>query len=143
MTSNRFAVAVHIMTLLDVSEGERMTSELIAGSVNTNPVVIRRIIGMLSKAGLVTTNAGVAGAVITRPTDQITLLDIYQAVTSPMQDELFAIHEKPNPNCGVGRNIQSSLERAFNEAQQAMENKLGHITLAEIAGDVAEKIGNE
>ncbi|WP_337098505.1 Rrf2 family transcriptional regulator [Paenibacillus sp. YIM B09110] len=143
MTSNRFAVAVHIMTLLDVSEGERMTSELIAGSVNTNPVVIRRIIGMLSKAGLVTTNAGVAGAVITRATDQITLLDIYHAVTSPMQDELFAIHEKPNPNCGVGRNIQTSLERAFNEAQQAMENKLAQITLAEIAGDVAEKIGNE
>jgi DNA-binding IscR family transcriptional regulator len=143
VTSNRFAVAVHIMTLLDVSEGERMTSELIAGSVNTNPVVIRRIIGMLSKAGLVTTNAGVAGAVITRPTDQITLLDIYQAVTSPMQDELFAIHEKPNPNCGVGRNIQTSLEKAFNEAQQAMENKLGQITLAEISGEVAEKIGNE
>ncbi|MDQ0112774.1 Rrf2 family transcriptional regulator [Paenibacillus harenae] len=143
MTSNRFAMAVHIMTLLDVNEGERMTSELIAGSVNTNPVVIRRIIGMLSKAGLVTTNAGVAGAVITRPTDQITLLDIYNAVSSPTQDELFAIHEKPNPNCGVGRNIQSSLEKAFDEAKKAMENKLSEITLAQIAGDVAGKINIE
>lgn len=131
------------MTLLNVNEGERITSEHIAGSVNTNPVVIRRIIGMLSKAGLVATNAGVAGAVITRPTEQITLLDIYNAVTGPAQDELFAIHEKPNPDCGVGRNIQSSLEKAFDEARKAMENKLAQITLADIASDVTQKINAE
>lgn len=140
MTSNRFAVAVHIMTLLETNKTARLTSDYIAGSVNTNPVVIRRIIGLLNKAGLVTTSAGVAGAVITRPASEITLFDIYNAVHNNGQDELFAIHEKPNPACSVGRHIQSSLETAFNEAQKAMEYKLADITLEQITQDVVSKL---
>lgn len=139
MTSNRFAVAVHIMTLLETSKAARLTSDIIAGSVNTNPVVIRRIIGSLNKAGLVTTSAGIAGAVITRPAGEITLLDIFNAVNNKGQDELFAIHEKPNPACTVGRHIQSSLETAFHEAQKAMENQLASITLEQITQDVLSK----
>ncbi|WP_169083385.1 Rrf2 family transcriptional regulator [Paenibacillus sp. PL91] len=139
MTSNRFAVAVHILTLLETNKEARLTSDYMAGSVNTNPVVIRRIIGLLNKAGLVTTSAGVAGAVLTRPASEITLFDIYNAVHNNGQDELFAIHEKPNPACPVGRNIQSSLEAAFNEAQQAMENKLANITLKAVTMDVVSK----
>lgn len=139
MTSNRFAVAVHIMTLLETNKTVRLTSDYIAGSVNTNPVVIRRIIGLLSKAGLLTTSAGVAGAVITRPASEITLFEIYNAVHNNGQDELFAIHEKPNPACSVGRHIQSSLETAFNEAQKAMEHKLADITLEQITQDVVSK----
>lgn len=139
MTSNRFAVAVHIMTLLETSKKDRLTSDYIAGSVNTNPVVIRRIIGLLNKAGLVMTSAGIAGAVITRPASEITLYDIYNAVHNNGQDELFAIHEKPNPDCQVGRNIQSSLESAFNEAQKAMELKLAQITLEQITEEVRSK----
>jgi DNA-binding IscR family transcriptional regulator len=140
LTSNRFAVAVHIMTLLEMDKTARVTSEYIAGSVNTNPVVIRRIIGMLNKGGLVTTSAGVAGAVITRPASEITLYDIYNAVHKNGHDELFAIHDKPNPDCTVGRNIQSSLETAFNEAQKAMELKLANITLEHIINDVVRKV---
>jgi DNA-binding IscR family transcriptional regulator len=139
LTSNRFAVAVHILTLLETNKAARLTSDYIAGSVNTNPVVIRRIIGLLNKAGLVATSAGVAGAVLTRPASEITLLDIYHAVHNNGQDELFAIHEKPNPACPVGRNIQSSLEAAFNEAQQAMENKLANITLEAVTQDIVSK----
>jgi len=139
LTSNRFAVAVHIMTLLEINKAARLTSDYIAGSVNTNPVVIRRILGLLNKAGLVTTSPGVAGAVITRPASDITLFDIYNAVHNNGQDELFAIHEQPNPECSVGRNIQSSLETAFHEAQRAMENKLASITLEQIIQDVASK----
>ncbi|MGO4545723.1 Rrf2 family transcriptional regulator [Paenibacillus sp. 2TAB23] len=139
MTSNRFAVAVHIMTLLETSKTSRLTSDIIASSVNTNPVVIRRIMGMLNKAGLVRTSAGVAGAVITRPANEITLNDIYNAVHNNGQDELFAIHEQPNPACTVGRHIQSSLETAFNEAQKAMADKLAGITLEQISLDVMSK----
>ncbi|WP_138751982.1 Rrf2 family transcriptional regulator [Paenibacillus sinopodophylli] len=139
MTNNRFAVAVHIMTLLESDKGTRITSDYIAGSVNTNPVVIRRIMGLLNKAGLVATSAGIAGAVITRPVNEITLYDIYMAVHNNGQDELFAIHEKPNPDCPVGRNIQSSLETAFTEAQRAMEEKLAGITLEQITADVMSR----
>ncbi|WP_143088398.1 Rrf2 family transcriptional regulator [Paenibacillus algorifonticola] len=140
VTSNRFAVAIHIMSLLDLVKDERLTSDQIAGSVNTNPVVIRRIIGMLAKAGLVQTSPGVAGASITRPLDEISLLDIYRAVQSQTQEELFAIHDKPNPDCPTGRNIQSSLEEFFAEAQQAMEDKLASIRLSQVTQSIASKI---
>lgn len=140
MTSNRFAVAIHILSLLETNKNGRTTSDMIAGSVNTNPVVIRRIMGLLSKAGLVTTSPGVAGAVITRPVSEITLLDIYRAVQGDKQDDLFAIHQKPNPNCDVGRNIQASLETAFNDAQLAMEQKLQGITLEQITNDIVSRI---
>ena len=140
MISNRFAVAVHILSLLEINKEERVTSEFIAGSVNTNPVVIRRIIGLLNKAGLVRTNAGVAGATIARPVEQITLLDIYRAVQTDAQEELFAIHDKPNPDCGVGRHIQGSLEAAFTEAQLAMEQKLSSMTLEQITTSISRKL---
>lgn len=140
MTSNRFAVAVHILSLLEIDKESRVTSELIAGSVNTNAVVIRRIMGMLNKAGLVITSPGVAGATLARPVDQITLLDIYRAVQSEGHEELFAIHEQPNPNCPVGKNIQYSLENAFTEAQQAMENKLASMTLQQVTTDIKTRI---
>ncbi|GGG85868.1 Rrf2 family transcriptional regulator [Paenibacillus radicis (ex Gao et al. 2016)] len=140
MNNNRFAVAVHILSLLELMKDTRLTSEYIAGSVNTNAVVIRRIMGMLSKAGLVLTSPGVAGASLSRPTDQITLLDIYRAVQSGGQEELFAIHDKPNPDCSVGRNIQSSLENVFSQAQLALENKLSALTLDQVTTDLASKM---
>lgn len=64
--STRFAVAIHILTLIDSNKDGKSTSEWIAGSVNTNPVVIRRLTGMLNKAGLVEVRPGVAGAKLTQ-----------------------------------------------------------------------------
>lgn len=132
--NSRFAVAIHTLSLLDSSEG-RITSELIAGSVNTNPVVIRRMISLLTKAGILRTQPGVAGAQLTRPSSEITLLDVYRAVH---QDDLFAIHDNPNLNCDVGRNIQEELTKVFARAQQVMEQELGQITLHQITMDLQQ-----
>lgn len=140
MTSNRFAVAVHILSLIELSKGVRVTSEYIAGSVNTNAVVIRRLMGMLNKAGLLLTTPGVAGATLARPASQITMLDIYRAVQSEGHEDLFAIHEKPNPACSVGKNIQHSLETVFTEAQLALEAKLASQTLEQVTTDLANRM---
>ncbi|THF84134.1 Rrf2 family transcriptional regulator [Cohnella fermenti] len=136
--SSRFSVAAHILTLIHQKEGDRLTSEFIASSVNTNPVVIRRILGMLSKAGLVRTSAGVAGARLARPLGEITMLDVYRAVQSE-QEELFAMHEHPNPACPVGRNIQASLDHVFLDAQRAMEAQLASVTMEQLSLDVASR----
>lgn len=136
--NSKLAVAVHILALLEIDKGARITSEYIAGSVNTNPVVIRRIIGMLSKAKLVHTTPGVAGAKLMRPIGEITLLDIYHAVQAEDQDALFTIHEQPNPDCLVGRNIQGALELSFNQAQQALENELASVTLEQVVTNVLQ-----
>lgn len=134
--SSRFSVAVHILSLLEISKNERLTSEFIASSVNTNSVVVRRIMGMLNKAGIITTSPGVAGALISRPISQITLLDVYLAVEADHQDPLFSIHNKPNPNCLVGKNIQYTLEQRFTQAQRAMENELANVTIEEVVSDI-------
>lgn len=134
--SSRFSVAVHILSLLEITKNERLTSEFIASSVNTNSVVVRRIMGMLNKAGIITTSPGVAGAVISRPISQITLLDVYLAVEADHQDPLFSIHNKPNPNCLVGKNIQYTLEQRFTQAQRAMENELANVTIEEVVSDI-------
>ncbi|MCS7459575.1 Rrf2 family transcriptional regulator [Paenibacillus doosanensis] len=137
--SSRYAVAIHILSLLEINKEERITSDFIAGSVNTNPVVIRRIIGMLGKAGLVITNPGVAGAQLARPIDRITLLDVYRAVQSDPEEELFALHDNPNPQCPVGRNIQGALEGTFAQAQKAMEEELRKVTLQQIVHQVSQE----
>lgn len=137
--SSRFSVAVHILSLLDLEKEGRITSEFIAGSVNTNPVVIRRIMSMLSRAELVMTSAGVAGARLARPLAEITLLDVYRAVQVDISDELFSIHSNPNPECPVGRNIQSTLESSFTRAQSAMEKELSSITMEQVVSDLLQR----
>jgi DNA-binding IscR family transcriptional regulator len=72
--NSRFAVATHILTLLEQSRGEPVTSEYIAGSVNTNPSLVRRLLGVLAKAGLTTSQMGTGGgALLARPASRITL----------------------------------------------------------------------
>ncbi|MNX91130.1 putative HTH-type transcriptional regulator YwnA [compost metagenome] len=140
--SSRFAVAVHILTLLQLQEGEPVTSEHIAGSVNTNPAVVRRLLSMLAQAGLTTSRLGAGGgALLARPAEDITLLAVYQAVED---GHLFAMHhEAPNPRCLVGRNIQGALERTVDDAQRALEAELAGKTIAGVLGEVLarEKAG--
>ena len=79
--SSRFSVGVHVLTLLASNPaGELLTSDRLANSVNTNPVVIRRILGQLKKAGLVEVRAAAGGTYLRRDPATITLLDVYRAV---------------------------------------------------------------
>ncbi|WP_379971019.1 Rrf2 family transcriptional regulator [Ectobacillus sp. sgz5001026] len=135
MKNSRFAVAIHILALASIQPNA--TSDFIASSVNTNPVVIRRISSMLKKAGLLTSQAGIPGVTLTKEPSAITLLDIYRAIQSEDQST-FSMHENPNPNCVVGRNIQTTLEKKFCEAQKAMENELASQTLTDILEDLLQ-----
>ncbi|MBC8745700.1 MULTISPECIES: Rrf2 family transcriptional regulator [Paraburkholderia] len=134
-TSSRFAFAVHVLALLSLQGGVPLSSEMIAGSVNTNPALIRRLLAMLSDAGLTTSQMGAGGgALLARRPEQITLLDVYRAVEDA---QLLALHrEEPNSACMVGRNIQSVLRDIIDEAQQAMEAALAARTLADATADV-------
>lgn len=129
--STRFSIAVHILSLITVSPNE-CTGDYIAGSVNTNPVIVRRIMGMLKKAGLIEVRPGVGGAFLRKEPEQITLLDIYHAVNVIEQNQLFRLHEDPNIACLVGRNIENVLQAELREAQTAMEQRLGQTTLRQL-----------
>ncbi|MDR0271128.1 Rrf2 family transcriptional regulator [Paenibacillus sp.] len=137
--SSRFSVAIHILCLLAINKDKTTnTSEFIAGSVNTNPVVIRKVMSMLKGAGLVHVRAGVAGAELAKDLPEITLLDVYKAVNVVAENDLFNSHEHPNPECIVGRNIQHSLTKQFSIAQKAMEHSLEIVTLADVVQDILE-----
>lgn len=118
---------------------EQCTGDFIAGSVNTNPVIIRKIIGMLKRAELVEVRPGVGGTTLLRDAGEITLLDIYRAVEVIKDGELFNFHEHPNPNCPVGRNIESALRSELRAAQSAMEQRLNQVTLKQVVTKFEEQ----
>ncbi|MFB4162148.1 Rrf2 family transcriptional regulator [Geomicrobium sp. JSM 1781026] len=134
--SSRFSVGIHILALIELNKDTVNTSESIAQSVNTNAAVIRKIMGMLKKANLIKVQPGVAGMQFSKAYSEITLLDVYQAVDVVKSKELFNVHNDPNPNCIVGRNIQGSVEQYFHRAQQAMEDELRTITIKDVIDDM-------
>lgn len=126
--STRFTVALHVLTLLASSSDEVLTSELIAGSVNTNPVVVRRLLGLLRTAGFVSSQPGNGGGwKLCRDANDITLADVRHAVR---EGSPFSMHSQPpNPACPVGRNIQGALSALYAQAEQALDDELGHTTI--------------
>lgn len=134
--TSRFTVAVHSLLAIDKFNKEyKTTSDFIAKSVNVNPVVIRRIFGLLKDANLIEVKAGSGGATILKKLCEITLYDIYKAVES-LEDGLFHFHENPNPNCPVGKNIHKVLDKHLLASQLAMENSLKGVTLADLTLDM-------
>lgn len=136
MLSSKLTVGVHILTLLATSPGEPLTSEHIAGSVNTNPVVIRRLLGLLREAGIVESQGGLGGGwrLKVEP-KRISLLDVLRAVEP--KGETIALHRnEPNPGCPVGRNIQRVLSGAYDEVERQMDKQLAKITIAGVLGSV-------
>ncbi|MEO3945348.1 Rrf2 family transcriptional regulator [Gorillibacterium sp. CAU 1737] len=131
--SSRFSIAVHVLSLIAVSpDPEQCTGDILAGSVNTNPVIIRRISAMLKKAGLIEVRAGIGGAKLKVPPEEITLLTVFRAVDSASEGELFHFHENPNPACPVGRNIESILRAEMRAAQEAFEARLASVTIRQL-----------
>ncbi len=137
--SSRFAVGIHILTLIEFNKDGVNSSEFLAESVNTNPALIRKIIGMLKKAGLVEVHPGIAGTKLAKKLSDITLLDVYKAVNVVQDNELFSIHESPNPKCPVGRNIQNAIIPVLSTAQLALEKVLKNVTIEDIVNDIMEK----
>ena len=128
-TSCRFAMAVHVMAVLAYKEGDPVTSAMLAGSVNTNPVIIRRLLLSLQRARLVETRKGAgAGSRLSRSPGRINLAEIYRAVEEA--DPFATPARKPNAACPVGSRIRQTLDQVFASAQDALERDLEKTTLA-------------
>jgi Rrf2 family protein len=124
-------MAVHALTVLAYKEGDRVTSASLAGSINTNPVIIRRLLLALQRARLVDTCKGAgAGSRLSRSPGRISLAEVYKAVE---EGEPFATPaRKPNAACPVGKGIREALNPVFAAARGALERELGKTTLAEV-----------
>ena len=108
-----------------------MTSEQVAASVNTNPVIIRRSLGDLHRAGLVDVRRGAgAGWSLAREPGEITLLDVYEAV---QREPLFAMHRtEPNLGCPVGHGIRPALDQVYDKVNQALRSELTRTSIADV-----------
>jgi DNA-binding IscR family transcriptional regulator len=130
--SSRLTMATHILACIDTFKNEyKLTSDFLAKSVNVNPVIIRKLLQQLKSANIIEVTRGTGGVKIVKPLEEITLYDLYVAVESVENGELFHFHENPNQECPVGRNIHNVLDKRLNEAQEAMENQLKKETLEE------------
>ncbi|MBN9296061.1 MAG: Rrf2 family transcriptional regulator [Filimonas sp.] len=126
----RFDIAMHILTLLASAEGEYVQSDYIAGSMNINPVIVRKEISHLRNAGLVDTREGKnGGSALAKAAAKIRLSDVYEVVRG---DSLLGRNKnKPNPDCAVGKQIGKHLEKLHADAEQMFVQGLKKTTLAD------------
>lgn len=134
--NSRLSLAVHTLTWMAKykDEYEYATSERMARSVNTNPVILRGLLGMMEKQHLVCVQRGSnAGWKLARTPEEITLLDVYRAVKP---HSLFALHHTPpNERCLIGCGIGPVLEGVYANAQSALDQELARTTIADILRD--------
>ncbi len=129
-------MAVHILTLMAWVGDEPLKSEAVARSVNTNPVVIRRLLCQLARAKLVVSQTGAAGgSKLARKPNRMTLLEVYRAVED---GNLFALHRQPpSQHCPVGMNIETVLGDVLEQVSESVEKVLAKITVE----DVLKRVG--
>ena len=141
--SSRFTIAIHVLSCIETFKNEKVTSDFLAGSVNVNPIVIRRLLQQLKAAGIINVIRGTGGAQIAKPLSDITLLDIYHAVECVDDGGLFHFHENPNPKCPVGRNIHNVLDEKLERIQRVMEQEMSGITMQDIINDTQIAISKD
>lgn len=142
--SSRFTVALHIFTCVDTFKDDyKVTSDLLASSINTNPVIIRKILTQLKGAGLIKVIRGTGGIALTRDLSEITFYDVYQAIEPVEGGDLFRFHEAPNPQCPVGRNIHALLDDKLKSIQDAMESEMKKYTLLDLRSGMQELLAKE
>ena len=140
--SSRFTIATHMLIIIAL-EGKKtkVTSDFLAASVGVNPVIIRKTLSQLKNAELISVARGTGGTEIIKDLNEITLLDVYQAVEClGKTGQLFSFHENPNPSCPIGSNIHEVLDQKLLDIQEAMENQLRQMSLAQVVADAEARI---
>lgn len=139
--NSKFSVAVHALSVLSYygSADQPLTSEIVASSVNTNPVVIRRLLSSLKEAGLIESQSGNQGGLkLAKSPDKITLADIYRALEP---ERFMSIHSnKENKKCDVSRNIKPILDVVIDETENALSGSLQRTTLADLVKKIKGQV---
>ena len=139
--STKLSDAVHIMAFIAIHQEYDLSSTVIADSIQTNPAFVRQIMMKLKKAGLMSSINGHAKPSLAKPTEEITLLDIYKAVEG--NKPLLHLDTHTNPDCGVGVNIQLALQDYYNEIQKGTEKHMSSISLQDIIKLYYQKSGQK
>ena len=142
--SSRFTIALHIFACVDTFQDKyKVTSDFLAASINTNPVIVRKILSQLKNAGLIHVARGTGGITPARPLAEITFFDVYEAIEPVEKGDLFHFHEEPNPECPVGRNIHGLLDGKLKAIQSAMETEMKKYTMADLHTGMQELLAED
>jgi Rrf2 family protein len=138
VVNQQFTFAVHIMTALACSPGEVIGSQTLAASVNTNPVVVRRLLLALRRARLIETFTGKhGGARLRAEPREISLVDIYDAVEPR---PVIAVNErKALRKCHVSCNMMSIMSHVAGSTEEAVREHLRGISLAQLVRKVRSR----
>jgi len=134
MISGKFAITLHILTLLSKHPEDYLSSEYIAGSLNMNPVLVRKEIANLKKHSIVDSKEGKNGGTkLGKSARAITLEDIFCMTFEKIT--LGFCKNEPNPACPVGNKINSSLETLYYDINSKISKQLRGISLHEFTKD--------
>lgn len=137
--ATKFSVAVHILILISETSSP-INSDQMAESVGTNASYIRKILALLKKADIVDGHRGVSGYGMTVSPKQLTLLQIYQAVTEETKVHILDIHQNSNDKCIVGQHIQPVLSSIFEDVEDTFAKSLAGKTLADCIDGIKKRM---
>ena len=134
MIPGKFAITLHILTLLTKSPDEFLSSEYIAGSMNINPVLVRKEIGNLKKHNVVESREGKFGGTrLAKPAAAISLEDIFNMTFNSVS--LGYSKNDPNPDCPVGKKINENLDVLYKSINTKICGQLKDISLLQFTSD--------
>lgn len=143
--NSQLTIAAHILAVLAHHKDDgAVTSDVLAEGFGTNPVVIRRVLSQLKKAGLIASRPGAGGgSVLAKSADTITLRDAYLAIS----DEFGTVLGRHPGHCGEGVSITpviaDYLNELFKEAEQALLNNLGSVNIFELTQEIGRRLGSD
>ena len=135
----KFSVAVHVLILISEAPTP-MTSDQMAGSVGTNASYVRKILTFLKKAEIVNGQRGIGGYSLRVAPEQLTLLQIYQAVMEDSKIHLLDVHQNSSDQCVVGRHIRPVLSELFADIEGAFVRALADKTLADCIAGIRQRM---
>ena len=139
--TSRFTISIHALAFIDLFQDEmRVTSNVLAKSIQVNPVIIRTVLSKLKESGIITARRGSGGFHLGKPLDKISFYDIYKAVDTVDEAGLFHFHENPHPDCVVGGNIHAALDDKIQRVQDTMENELKGIFMSDVVDDLVKEM---
>lgn len=145
MMDTKFSSAIHMLILISEAETP-MTSEEIAVSVGTNGSYIRKVTGLLKKKGIIESRQGASGYQLLIKPEELTLYEVYRAVSETEQVHVFDLHQNPNDQCIVGKHIRPVLTDVFRTIEEKAEQELKNTTLRNCMDrmqDEIERSGNQ
>ena len=136
--NTRFSTAVHLMASLAYHADETLCSDYLAGSVQTNPAVVRKLLAKLAAADLIESRKGKHGGVrLARDPATITLREIYQALD---EGPIFAVHENPvKKDCPVSCGIKAAMQEFYDHLEDDLADRLEDRTLTQVLKKVLAK----